>query len=287
MTLRHMLMVPLAVFGCVSGAAALPQGAAQFQIDSPVVNSALGANVESTRAVLAQALADAAKRRFAFVDWVPGSQDAPFGLTLRLVDESVAADAACPPGKLLVLEVYKLSDPQRVGDPVPAFNGCNPEPAYAFDDLSEFEAALRTELDKLADAARATVLQLLSEVAVANEVSFDHGARRVVFPMKLADLQMAEESTLKIEFNRAGSIGKLFFQPWEELEAGIQCKFTYFEFPPDIEVTEPFHWDPSFAEIFPPGDPPALNVFVTEYVPNPHAGDVPFDSDGIVTEFDR
>lgn len=280
---RALRLSALLWFGAVGTTHALPEGSAEFLIESPGVSSALGENLEATRAEISRALADAARRSFAFINWTTDNEQAQFGLRLRLVDAPDGGN--CQPNKLLVLEAFLVNEPQPATDPVLAFDGCNPEPLYTFEQLDPFKAKIEDHIDELTGSAKGYLMgRVLSRVAVGNQLAFDHQARRAVFPMRLTDLGLGEASRLKVEFNRDGTVGKLFFLPFAQIDAGIQCKFTRFEFPPDIDIDEEFHWNDSFTQVFPPDEPVPLNVFITEYEPNLHGPSLTFDESGLAVD---
>ncbi|MDH3431027.1 MAG: hypothetical protein OEM60_13465 [Gammaproteobacteria bacterium] len=250
-----------------------PVGVTQFQIDSAAVLQALDADASASSAAIAVALATKAEEHFGFVDWAAGTlADDDFGLILRLTEEP---GGSCQPSKLIVLQGSLQTVTADLAGPLELYHGCDPQPAYTFDDKAQFEADVKSKLDELFDdAARRVVLEhLLAKVAIAKEVKFDHASRRVLLPLSLGDLKASKDSMLTIRFESTGGIGKLHFQPWEQLGTEIHCRFVEYVVPPDIvEQQVSFFWHDTFPSIFPPDHMPSMTVFMTGYVPEPFAG---------------
>ena len=249
-----------------------PVGITQFKIDSAAVLGALDTQATDASAAIAASLATKAEEHFGFVDWAAGTLAADdFGLILRLIEEP---GGSCQPSKLIVLQGTLRSVTADLAGPLELYHGCDPQPAYTFDDPTQFEADVEAKIDELFDdAARRIILQhLLAKVAIATEVKFDHAARRVLLPMSLGDLKASKDSMLTISFDSTGGTGKLQFQPWEQLGTEIHCRFVEYVVPPDIaEQQVPFFWHDTFPSIFPSDQMPPLTVFMTGYVAEPFA----------------
>lgn len=263
----------LLMLGSAVCSAASPIGVTQFKIDSAAVLRALDTDAAGASAAIAEALASKAEGHFGFVDWAAGTPaDDGFGLTLRLIEEP---GGSCQPSKLVVLQGSLQAVTADLAGPLELYHGCDPQPAYVFDDLTQFQADVEAKLDELFDdAARRVILQhLLAKVAIATEVRFDHATRRVLLPLSLSDLKASRDSMLTISFESTGGTGRLHFQPWEQLGTEIHCRFVEYVVPPDIaEQQVPFFWHDTFPAVFPPDRMPRLTVFMTDYVAEPFAG---------------
>jgi len=263
--------------------AAPPVGITQFKIDSAAVLGALDADATAASVAIAEMLATKAEKHFGFVDWTAGTlTDDSFGLTLRLIEEP---GGSCQPSKLIVLQGSLQTVTADLAGPLELYHGCDPRPAYTFDDLTQFKADVGAKVDELFDdSVRDVILQsLLAKVAIAKEVTFDHAARRVLLPLSLTDLKAAKDSTLTINFESIGGTGRLNFQPWEQLGSSIHCRFVEYVVPPDIaESEQPFFWHDTFTSMFPSDQMPSLNVFMTRYKSEPFAG--LFASGGLANE---
>jgi len=253
--------------------AAPPVGVTQFKIESAAVLGALDTEGDITSIAIAEALATKAEEHFGFVDWAAGTlADDDFGLTLRLIEEP---GGSCQPSKFIVLQGSLQTVTADLAGPLELYHGCDPQPAYDLDDLTQFKADVSAKLDELFDdSVRRVILQsLLAKVAIAEDVTFDHTARRVLLPLNLGDLKASKDSMLTISFESTGGTGKLHFQPWEQLGSSIHCRFVEYVVPPDIaESEEPFFWHSTFPSMFPSEQMPALNVFMTGYKSEPFAG---------------
>lgn len=260
----------LSCFGVCN--AASPIGTTRFEIDSAAVSGALGSDTIDTSTAIAGALAAKAEEHFGFVDWTVGTlAEDTFGLTLRLIEQP---GGSCQPSKLVVLQGTLRTVTVDLAEPLELYHGCDPQPAYTFEDRTQFKADVERKMDELFDdSVRRVVLQhLLARVAIANEVRFDAATKRVLLPLSLADLKASKDSRLTISFESAGGTGRLHFQPWEQLGNDIHCRFVEYVVPPDIaEQQVPFFWHDTFPNMFPADQMPELNVFMTGYVAEPFA----------------
>ena len=173
----------------------------------------------------------------------------------------------------------------NLSEPLELYHGCNPQPPYTFDDLTQFKVDIAAKIDAIFDdGVRQVVLnQLLAKVSIANEVTFDHSARRVLLPLSLGELKASKDSMLTISFESAGGRGELQFQPWAQLGTGVHCRFVEFVVPPDIAVQQaPFFWHDTFSSVFPADQLPEMSVFMTVYIAEPFAG--LFAAGGLVGE---
>ena len=278
----HLLAVLL--LQAATARAQVPIGVARLEIESDVVASALQQRRAAIETRISAYVAEKAEANFAFLDWIPHQLEASARIEL-IVQLSEEPTGSCPPTTYVRL-VGMLDNVQQPTNQLELYDGCNPNPPYQYPDSIQFESDLKGKIDRLfsEDVRRQIQQNLLAKVRLADKLTIDHGRQRVILPLHLKDLKASEDSQLTIRFQTGGVQGRLRAKPWGELAEGIQCQFTDYEVPPPVDVSVVgghFFWHQSFEQVFPPGNPPPLGIFMTDYKLDPFVG--LGVSDGIVT----
>jgi hypothetical protein len=260
-----------------------PVGIAEFRIDSSTVESALGARQTEVEDSVAIFLAELAERHFGFVDWSPGrSVGSGFALIVRLDEQP---STICAPPTTVRLE-GSLGTPIQISNTVSLYHGCEPSLPYTRANLAQFESDLKAAIGAIFDEpVRRTVLtNLLAKVSLVDTLRIDHALRQVLLPVRPQDLKASEQSQLTVQFETAGARGRLRLKLYESLADSILCRVSDYVVPPPLDIAESGEqfWHDSFDEVFPADNMPQIRVFMTNYVPDPFAGQLGV-TNGLVT----
>jgi hypothetical protein len=191
----------------------------------------------------------------------------------------------CAPPTTVRLE-GSLGTPIPISNSVSLYRGCEPSLPYTRANLAQFESDLKAAIETIFDEpVRRTVLtNLLAKVSLVDTLRIDHAQRQVLLPVRPQDLKASEQSQLTVQFETAGTRGRLRLTLYESLVDSILCRVSDYIVPPPLDIAESSEefWHDSFDQVFPADNMPQIRVFMTNYVPDPFAGQLGV-TNGLVT----